>query len=390
MSLVRRQPSQRAGTTRSALLARRRSAMSTRHCFTAQAGFDAARQLHALPAGHRASRLHGHGFRVQVTTLLGADAAPYPGGELGQLQRTLAAAIAPLDHTLLNEHVEEPSDERLARWIAARLGLPHAAAVGVQSSETSGVEVDAKGIAHVWRRYRFQSAHRLPNVPLGHKCGRMHGHGFEAVLHLRVAEGESSHVTADRLDDLWAPLHMQLNYACLNELPGLENPTSEMLSRWLWQRLAADAGGHLSAIRVYETASCGAHYDGANHRIWKDFHLDSAVRLKRAPVGHPQAGLHGHTYTLRLHLSAQLDELRGWAVDFGDVKELFKPVFKALDHHPLHDIPDLADCDTASVARWVLAQARERLPQVSRVDLFETEGCGAIVGTADAEIALTV
>ncbi len=366
----------------------RRFAMSTRHHFIAQAGFDAARQLHALPAGHRASRLHGHGFKVQVSASLASEEAPFPGGELPRLQQALAAAVQPLDHGLLNDHVEEPSDERLARWIGARLGLSDAA-VNVQSSEVSGVQVDALGVAHVWRRYRFQSAHRLPNVPLGHKCGRMHGHGFEAVVHLRVGEGESSHVAADRLDDLWAPLHMQLNYACLNELPGLENPTSEMLSRWLWQRLAASAGARLSAIKVYETASCGAHYDGAAHRIWKDFHLDSAVRLKHAPAGHPQAALHGHTYTLRLHLSAKLDELRGWAVDFGDVKEQFKPVFKALDHHALQDIPDLADCDAASVARWVLAQARERLPQVCRVDLFETEGCGAIVVTPDFKTALT-
>ena len=224
--------------------------MSTRHHFTAQAGFDAARQLHALPAGHRASRLHGHGFRVQVTAPIAGDEASFPGGELARLQQALAMAIQPLDHGLLNDHVEEPSDERLARWIGARLGLPQAA-VAVQNSETSGVQVDAQGVAHAWRRYRFQSAHRLPNVPLGHKCGRMHGHGFEAVVGMRVGEGEPSHLAADRLDELWAPLHMQLNYACLNELPGLENPTSEMLSRWLWQRLAADAGGRLSSLKVY-------------------------------------------------------------------------------------------------------------------------------------------
>ena len=361
--------------------------MPSCHFFTAQAGFDAARQLHSLPTGHRASRLHGHSFQVRVRAPLGEGWAAFPGGELSRLQDTLAAVIAPLDHVLLNERVDEPSDDKLARWIAGQLGLPQSPAVGVQSSAHSGVDVDEKGVAHAWRRYRFQSAHRLPNVPLGHKCGRMHGHGFEAVVHLRVAPGEASHETVDRLDELWAPLHHQLNYTCLNELPGLENPTSEMLSRWLWQRLADGAKG-LASVKVYETASCGAQYDGATHRIWKDFHLDSALRLRRAPQGNPLAALHGHTYTLRLHLSAELDELQGWAVDFGDVKELFKPVFKALDHHPLHDIPDLVDCDTASLARWVLAQARARLPQVSRVDLFETEGCGAIVCVGDAEPVL--
>ncbi|HEX5683894.1 MAG TPA: 6-carboxytetrahydropterin synthase [Ideonella sp.] len=361
--------------------------MSSRQFFTAQAGFDAARQLHNLPSGHRALRLHGHSFQVRVRAALSEGWAPFPGGELSRLQSMLADVIAPLDHVLLNELVDEPCDDGLARWIAGQLRLPQTPAIGLQSSANSGVDVDGRGVAHAWRRYRFQSAHRLPNVPLGHKCGRMHGHGFEAVVHLRAAPGEPTHAACDRLDELWAPLHHQLNYACLNELPGLENPTSEMLSRWLWQRLVAGTDG-LTAVRVYETASCGAQYDGATHRIWKDFHLDSALRLRRAPPGSPLSGLHGHTYTLRLHLSAELDELRGWAVDFGDVKELFKPVFKALDHHPLHDIPDLLDCDAASLARWVLAQAQARLPQVSRVDLFETEGCGAIVCTGDAEPVL--
>lgn len=350
--------------------------------FAAEAGFESARQLHALPAGHPASRLHGHGFRVRVRSALDPAWAAFPGAEVSQLGTTLAAAVAPLDRRLLNDLVDEPSDAQLARWVQRQLGergLPARPSVGLQSTAASGVELDAQGEGMLWRRYRFQSAHRLPNVPLGHKCGRMHGHGFEAVLHVRLAHGEASQLQADRLDEHWAPLHHQLNYACLNELPGLENPTSEMLSRWIWQQLEAKAP-ELASVRVYETASCGAQYDGQAHRIWKDFNLDSALRLQQAPKGHPLAGLHGHTYKLRLHLSAPLDAVMGWALDFGDVKEVFKPVFKALDHHALHDIPSLPDGDAAHLGQWVLAQARQRLPQLDRVDVFETEGCGAIVG----------
>jgi len=366
----------------------------TRALFTAQAGFESARQLSRLPAGHRASRLHGHGFRVRVRAALPPGWAAFAGGEVEQLRCALEAAVAPLDHRLLNEQLAEPDDEQLVRWIAARLALP-GATFDLQSTDSTGVALDAQGRALVWRRYRFQSAHRLPNVPLGHKCGRMHGHGFEAVLHAYMGEGEAAHLAADRLDGHWAPMHMALNYACLNELPGLENPTSEMLGRWLWQRLAGEqaalgAVSGLASIKVYETASCGAQYDGTAHRIWKDFHLDSALRLKRAPATSPLSGLHGHTYTLRLHLSAPLDELRGWALDFGDVKERFKPVFKALDHHALHDIPDMVDGDAGSLAAWSLAQARERLPQVHRIDVFETEGCGAIAWAGAAEPALAV
>ena len=100
--------------------------------------------------------------------------------------------------------------------------------------------------------------------------------------------------------------------------------------------------------------------------------------------------IHGHTYTLRLHLSAPLDEMMGWAIDFGDVKEIFNPIFEALDHQPLHEIADLPDCDTASIARWILNRARALLPQFDRVDLYETRGCGAIVLAGDEGPALPV
>jgi 6-pyruvoyltetrahydropterin/6-carboxytetrahydropterin synthase len=69
----------------------------------------------------------------------------------------------------------------------------------------------------------------------------------------------------------------------------------------------------------------------------------------------------------------------GWTLDFGDVKTLFNPIFKALDHHPLHELDGLADGDTATLAAWVLAQARPSLPQLVRVDVYETRGCGSIV-----------
>jgi 6-pyruvoyltetrahydropterin/6-carboxytetrahydropterin synthase len=87
---------------------------------------------------------------------------------------------------------------------------------------------------------------------------------------------------------------------------------------------------------------------------------------------------------LRLNLSAPLDQVMGWTVDFGDVKEVFNPVFKSLDHHPLHENPELSlvsDGDTGSIAKWILIKTRALLPQLMRVDLFETEGCGASVGT---------
>lgn len=362
---------------------------STLH--TASAGFESACQIPGLPLNHRSHGLHGHSYFATVRSQLPRGWAPFEGGEVEALRRRLEQAVAPLDHALLNRHVAEPTDENLARWIRQRLqtefGVPGIQQVGIQSTAHSGVDLDAGGQAHVWRRYRFQAAHQLPHVPMGHKCGRMHGHGFEVIVHANQDLGERDlSLDYDHLDELWAPFHAQLNYQCLNEIEGLANPTSEIISSWLWERLKPQLP-ELSWLTVYETGSCGANFNGQHYRIWKELTLDSAIRLKAAPEGSPLRGIHGHTYTLRLHLSAPLDALHGWTVDFGDVKTLFDPIFKAIDHRPLYEIADLPDGDAASLAAWVLAKGRAVLPQLDRVDIYETRGSGAIVSaTASQEL----
>jgi 6-pyruvoyltetrahydropterin/6-carboxytetrahydropterin synthase len=364
--------------------------MTVKTLHAAAAGFESARRVDILPPGHRGRRLHGHSFVATVRCELPPAWGRFDGGEVERLRDTLASRVAPLDYRLLNEQVLHPTDQNLARWLFAQLDVPGIEQLGIQSAPHQGVDLDRAGQAHVWRRYAVQSAHRLPNVPVGHKCGRMHGHGFGIVLHANAGPGDrGGSVDHDHLDERWAPLHMALNYACLNDLPGLENPTSELISSWVWSRLKPQLP-ELSSVTVYETASCGAHYDGVRYRIWKDLTLDSALQLKRAPDGSPHRRIHGHTYTLRLHLSAALDTVMGWTVDFGDVKEVFNPIFNALDHQPLHQIADLADCDTASMAAWVLHKARALLPQLDRVDLYETRGCGAIVTLGREGAALPV
>lgn len=359
--------------------------MSPRSFHSASAGFEAALHVDLLPEDHRSRRLHGHSFFAAVRAELPAGWAPFAGGEVAELQRRMEACCAPLDYALLNqvEGLGAPTDENIARWIRRRLegefGVPGIEQVGVQSTAHTGVDLDRAGHAHLWRRYRFQAAHRLPNVPAGHKCGRMHGHGFEVILHADQDIGESDYgLDYDRIDDIWAPLHFELNYQCLNEIEGLENPTSEVISAWLWRRLKPLLP-ELSWVTVYETGSCGANFDGQNYRIWKEMTFDSAIRLKHAPEGSPLRGIHGHTWALRLHLNAPLDAVMGWTVDFGDVKTLFDPVFKAIDHRPLFENDAIDDGDALSLARWVLAQGRAVLPQLDRIDVYETRGNGAIV-----------
>lgn len=353
--------------------------MKNKITFVATAPFEAARHVDVLPENHRSRRLHGHSFLATIRCSLHSGFAPYPGGEVDTIKSRLESQISKLDYRLLNDQIEPPTDENIARWVNLHCSIPGMEAISIQSTLNEGVEIDTHGCAQVWRRYSFQSAHQLPNVPSGHKCGNMHGHGFAAILHASRQIGESDlSIDYDHLDTCWAPIQEELDHACLNELPGLENPTSEMLSSWIWNKVKLTLP-ELSAVTVYETASCGANYDGKNYQIWKELTLDSALQFKHAPEGNKRRMIHGHTYTMRLHLTAPLDEIMGWTVDFGDVKEIFNPIFKMLDHKPLHQIPDLTDCDSASIATWILKKAGKELPQLYRVDLFETRGCGVIV-----------
>jgi 6-pyruvoyltetrahydropterin/6-carboxytetrahydropterin synthase len=364
--------------------------MTEQLLFAAAAEFESARRVTLLPEGHRSRRLHGHSFLAKVRVALPDSWASFPGGEVDALRDRLASVIAPLDYNDLNQQLTQPTDENLARWIRTRLNLPGIENIGVQSTLHEGVDMDRNEQAHIWRRYLFQSAHRLPNVPPGHKCGVMHGHGFEVILHANQALGtREMGIDYDYLDQLWAPICADLDHACLNDIPGLQNPTSELISSWIWGRLKPKLP-ELSWVTVYETATCGAHFDGSNYRIWKEITLDSSLKLMRAPGGDPRHRIHGHTYTLRLHLHAPIDEVLGWTIDFGDVKEIFTPTFKLMDHQQLHEIPDIGDNDSASLVRWIRKQASPHLAQLDRIDLYETRGCGAILSWNDTGPAIPI
>jgi 6-pyruvoyltetrahydropterin/6-carboxytetrahydropterin synthase len=328
----------------------------------ASVSFESARRLH---------RLHGHSFHATVFARLPNDWPSFPGAAVTDCAQRLQQCVHPLDHALINEHIADPTDGNIARWIHKHVEVPGVVRVAVRSTPMHGIDLDGPGDAYAWRRYRFQSAHHLPKVPLGHKCGRMHGHGFEAVLHTKG-------LSQERIDEAWAPLSIELNYRCLNDIDGLDNPTSEVLAAWIWHRLKPQLP-ELAGVSIYETGSCGANFDGREHRIWKDFHFDSATLLRSAPAGHPRGRFHGCTYTLRLHMKARLNPVMGWTIDFGDVKRLFEPIFRSLDHHSLLELDGLHDGDTASLAAWIFAHAQPKLPSLTRIDLYETPGCGALL-----------
>lgn len=115
----------------------------------------------------------------------------------------------------------------------------------------------------IWRTITFEAAHRLPNVPETHKCARLHGHSFRVDVHVEGDVGEDSGWVMD-FGDLRAtlePIRLELDHYYLNEIDGLENPTSENLARWIWDRLAGALP--LSRIVVQETCETGCTYRGA-------------------------------------------------------------------------------------------------------------------------------
>lgn len=358
--------------------------MSEQLFHTATAPFEAALRVPILPPGHRSNRLHGHSFTAQVRAELPTGWAPFDGAETDALREALARCIAPLDYADLNAELPAPTDENLARWVRDRLlgslvvpgSVPAIASVGIRSTAETGVDLDADDHAHLWHRFRFEAAHRLPNVPEGHQCGRMHGHGFEVILFAdQDLAGADMGIDFDRIAAHWEPLGAELDHVCLNDIPGLSNPTSELLCQWLWQRVKPELPA-LSWVSVYETATAGCHFDGGHYRIWKDLRFEGALRLTRAPGGDRRRRLHGHSYLLRLHLSAPLDDVLGWTLDYGDVKTLFKPVYFQLDHHRLDQLPVLDGADPARLALWIREQVAAELPQLERIDLHQTPGCG--------------
>jgi len=115
----------------------------------------------------------------------------------------------------------------------------------------------------IFKEFVIEAAHRLPNVPEGHKCGRLHGHSFHIQVHIRGPLDQHLGWIIDFADikGAFKPVEEQIDHHYLNEVEGLENPTSENIARWLWRSLHP-ALPTLSKIVVQETCTTGCIYTG--------------------------------------------------------------------------------------------------------------------------------
>ena len=115
----------------------------------------------------------------------------------------------------------------------------------------------------IWKEFRFEAAHLLPNLPEGHKCRRLHGHSYRVRVYARGELDERLGWVTDFADIKIAvePIREQLDHRHLNEIEGLENPTAEIIARWIWDRLKPRLP-ILSRIEIDETCTSGCIYTG--------------------------------------------------------------------------------------------------------------------------------
>jgi len=114
------------------------------------------------------------------------------------------------------------------------------------------------------KTFQFEAAHLLPHLPASHKCRRLHGHSFKVEV---VIEGECDPKLGWLMDyaeikAAFRPLYDQLDHFYLNEIPGMENPTSEIIARWIWDRLKPCLP-LLTEISVAETCMSECVYRGS-------------------------------------------------------------------------------------------------------------------------------
>lgn len=115
----------------------------------------------------------------------------------------------------------------------------------------------------IWKQFGFEAAHLLPNLPEGHKCRRLHGHSYRVKVHLEGELDPELGWVTDFADIARAadPIIDELDHTYLNDIEGLENPTAEMIARWIWKRLKPDLP-LLCRIDVAETCTAGCVFEG--------------------------------------------------------------------------------------------------------------------------------
>ena len=113
-------------------------------------------------------------------------------------------------------------------------------------------------------------------------------------------------------------------------------------------------------------------------QIYKEFTFEAAHLLPNVPPGHKCRRLHGHSFRVAVHVEGELDPVLGWVMDFGEIKDVVKPVIARLDHYFLNEIPGLENPTSENLARWLWNELKPLLPPLSAIEIRETCTSGCI------------
>jgi len=115
----------------------------------------------------------------------------------------------------------------------------------------------------IFRHFTFDAAHYLPNVPAGHKCKEIHGHTYKLTIYIEGQPNKDMGWIIDfaEVKQRMEPIIGSVDHKFLNKIEGLENPTCELLTIWLWNKIIAVIP-NLSRIELNETPTSGAIYSG--------------------------------------------------------------------------------------------------------------------------------
>lgn len=200
-------------------------------------------------------------------------------------------------------------------------------------------------------------AHFLPNVAEGHKCGHLHGHDFGISVLLLLAPKGSLDELVEKISEKIMSLENQL----LNDLKGLDNPTSENFGKWIYFKHRSKIYNILE-VTVTETKTAGSTFDGSHKlKLRKSFDMECAI-----PYGNTYSG---HSYEVILGIVSEIDKEAGWSIDFGDVKALFKEDYKTLDHHQLGEVLDLSTVDNFDIAKYIFEKMKPKLTILTYVEI---------------------
>lgn len=112
--------------------------------------------------------------------------------------------------------------------------------------------------------------------------------------------------------------------------------------------------------------------------IYKTFQFDSAHYLPNVPKGHKCGGMHGHTYTLKVHISGKPGEYTGWIMDYSDLKKKIKPLIDLLDHKVLNTVAGLENPTAENMCIWLWKRIKSEIPELVKIELNETPTSGVI------------